>query len=62
MTKFKVCGCYYIDKKDNNHAGIDILNRKTNTRIIVNKKLEIVKDATGVITCESSIGNIMFDL
>ena len=62
MTKVKVCGCYYIDKNNRNHAGLEILNRKTNTRIIVNKKLEIVKDYGAAITCESSIGNIMFDL
>lgn len=62
MTKFKVCGCYYTKPNNKTSEGIAILNRKTNTRIIVNKKLEIVKDAISVVTCESSIGNIMFDL
>ena len=62
MSKFQICGCYYTDSKGKSHNGIYILSRKTNTFIILNKKLEKVKDYKGVVTCESTIGNMFIDL
>lgn len=62
MAKIKVCGCYYDDDKGKRHFGIYILNRKTNTFTIVNKKLKQVKDVKSLVTCESSIGNIYMTL
>jgi len=61
MAKIKVCGCYYDDDKGKRHFGIFILNRKTNTCTVINKKLKQVK-AKSVVTCESSIGNIIMDI
>ena len=58
----KVCGCYYDDDKGKRHFGIYILNRKTSTVTIVNKKLEKVTNVKGVVTCECSIGNIIMDI
>lgn len=64
MTKIKICGCYYDDINSKRHFGIEILNRKTNIFIIINKKLEKVpsNQIKGVVTCEQSIGNIIIDL
>ena len=62
MTKVKVCGCTYKDSKDKYHRGIYILNRKTNTFTVVNKKLEKVTDAKSLVTCECSMGNIFIDV
>ena len=62
MSKFQICGCYYIDSKGKSHNGIYILSRRTNTFIILNKKLEKVKDYKGIVTCESTIGNMFIDL
>ena len=62
MAKIKVCGCYYDDNKSRRHFGIYILNRKTNTFTIIDKKLQKVTDYKSVITCESSIGNIIMDI
>ena len=62
MTKIKICGCDYIDSKGNWHNGIYIHSRRTNTFIILNKKLEKVKDYRSIVTCESSIGNMFIDL
>ena len=62
MSKFQICGCYYTDSKGKSHNGIYILSRRTNTFIILNKKLEKVTDYKGVVTCESSIGNMFIDL
>jgi len=62
MAKMKVCGCYYDDDKGKRHHGIYILNRKTNTFTIVNKKLEKVTNVKSVVTCECSIGNIIMDI
>ena len=62
MAKMKVCGCYYDDDKCKRHFGIYIHNRKTNTFTIINKKLEKVIGAKSVVTCESSIGNIIMDI
>ena len=62
MSKFKICGCYYIDNKGKSHNGIYILSRRTNTFVILNKKLEKVTDYRSVVTCESSIGNMFIDL
>jgi hypothetical protein len=62
MTKIKVCGCYYDDAKGKRHFGIHVLNRRTNTFTILNKKLEKVTNVKSVVTCESSIGNIIMDI
>ena len=64
MSKFQICGCYYTDSKGKSHNGIHIhiLSRKTNTFIILNKKLEKVKDYKGIVICESTIGNMFIDL
>lgn len=62
MIKFKICGCCYADSKGKYHSGIYIHNRKTNTFIIVNKKLEKVTNYESIITCECSIGNMFIDL
>lgn len=62
MNKIKVCGCYYDDDKGKRHFGIYILNRKTNTYTIIDKKLQKVTNAKCVVTCESSIGNIIMDI
>ena len=61
-TKVKVCGCTYKDNKDKYHKGIYILNRKTNTFTVLNKKLEKVVNPQCVVTCEESIGNIYMTL
>ena len=44
MSKFQICGCYYTDSKGKSHNGIHILSRRTNTFVILNKKLEKVTD------------------
>ena len=62
MSKFQICGCYYTDHKGKSHNGIYILSRKINTFTILNKKLEKVTDYKGIVTCESSIGNMFIDL
>ena len=62
MTKIKICGCYYIDSKGKSHSGIYILNRKTNTLVILNKKLEKVTDCKSIISYEATMGNIFIDL
>lgn len=62
MAKIKVCGCYYNDDKGKRHFGIYILNRKTNSFTIVNKKLQQVKGVKSLVMCESSIGNIIMDI
>jgi len=62
MAKIKICGCFYDDNKCKRHCGLYILNRKTNTAIIVNKKLEKVTNAIRIVTCEDSIGNIIMDI
>ena len=62
MTKMKICGCYYDDDKGKRHFGIYILNRKTNSCAIINKKLEKVIKAKSIVTCESSIGNIIMNI
>ena len=62
MAKIKICGCYYDDDKGKHHQGLYIHNRKTNTFIILNKKLEKVTKVKSVITCESSMGNIFIDV
>ena len=62
MAKMKVCGCYYDDDKGKRHHGLYILNRKTNTSTILNKKLEKVTGTKGVVTCECSMGNIFIDV
>lgn len=62
MPKFKVCGCFYDDDKGKRHHGIYILNRKNATFTIINKKLEKVTNAKGVVTCEISMGNIIMDV
>ena len=62
MTRFKVCGCHYTDSKGKPNTGIYIHNRKTNTFIVINKKLERVTDIQSLVTCESSIGNMFIDL
>lgn len=62
MIKIKVCGCYYTDSKGKSYNGIYIHNRKTNTFIILNKKLERVTDIQSLVTCECSIGNMFIDL
>ena len=62
MTKIKVCGCYYDDDKGKRHFGIYIHNRRTNTFTIINKKLEKVTKVKSLVTCESSIGNIIIDI
>lgn len=61
-TKTKVCGCTYRDDKDKYHRGIYILNRKTNTFTVLNKKLEKVINYKCLVTCEYSMGNIFIDL
>ena len=60
--KVKVCGCTYKDDKDKYDRGIYILNRKTNTFTVVNKKLEKVTGVKGLVTCECSMGNIFIDV
>ena len=62
MIKVKICGCYYTDSKGKPNTGIYIHNRKTNTFIVLNKKLEKVTNVQGLVTCECSIGNIFIDL
>ena len=62
MTKIKVCGCFYGDDKGKRYEGIYILNRKTATFTIINKKLEKVTNPRGVVTCEMSKGNIFIDV
>ena len=62
MVKMKVCGCSYQDDKGKFHRGIYILNRKTNTFTILNKKLEKVIGAKSLVTCECSMGNIFIDV
>ena len=62
MTKIAICGCYYDDAKGKHHYGLYIHNRKTNTSVILNKKLEKVTKVKSVITCESSMGNIFIDV
>ena len=62
MSKFKICGCYYRDEKGKHHHGIYILNRRTNTFTIINKKLEKVINSKCVVTCEYTIGNVFMDL
>ena len=62
MAKIAICGCYYDDNKGKRHNGLYIHNRKTNTFIILNKKLEKVTKVKSVITCESSMGNIFIDV
>ena len=62
MVKVKICGCYYTDSKGKPNNGVYIHNRKTNTYIILNKKLEKVTDIQSLVTCESSIGNMFIDL
>ena len=61
-TKVKVCGCTYQDDKGKYHKGIYILNRKTNTFTVINKKLEKVANAKNLITCEFTMGNIIMEL
>ena len=62
MIRFKVCGCHYTDSKGKPNIGIYIHNRKTNTCIVINKKLEKVTDVQSLVTCESSMGNMFIDL
>ena len=62
MSKFRICGCYYTDSKGKSHNGIHILSRRTNTFVILNKKLEKLTDYKGIVTCESTIGNMFIDL
>ena len=62
MIRFKVCGCHYTDSKGKSNAGIYIHNRKTNTFIVLNKKLEKVTNVQGLVTCECSMGNMFIDL
>ena len=61
-TKFKVCGCSYQDDKGKFHRGVYILNRKTNTFTVINKKLEKVIHPKNLVTCDDSIGNIIMEL
>jgi len=62
MAKIKVTACYWDDKKGKRHHGLYILNRKTNTYTIVNKKLEKVPGVTTFVTLEQSCGNIYIDI
>lgn len=62
MAKMQICGCYYDDDKGKRHHGLYIRNRKTNTFTILNKKLEKVTSAKGVVTCEYSMGNVFIDV
>ena len=62
MTKIKICGCDYIDSKGKWHKGIYILNRRTSTLVILNKKLEKVTDCKSIISCESTMGNMFIYL
>lgn len=60
-TKIRVCGCMYIDDKGIYRNGIQILNTKTNTFTVVNKKLEKIT-TNNVITCADSLGNMFINL
>lgn len=60
-TKIQICGCMYIDDKGLYHNGIYILNTKTNTFTVINKKLEKVT-TNQVITCADSLGNMFITL
>lgn len=62
MANIKICGCYYTNSKGKVEHGIEILNRKTNTVCVINKKLEKVTDYKGLVSCEYSIGNIFMDI
>ena len=62
MAKFKICGCYYDDDKNKRKFGVFILNRKTNTYTIIDKRLNKVTNNKNVVTCESSLGNIFMDI
>jgi hypothetical protein len=62
MAKMKVCGCYYNDINGKRHHGLYIHNCETNTFTIINKKLEKVTNATGLVTCENSMGNIFINV
>ena len=62
MTKIKICGCTYKDNRNKYHRGVYILNKRTNTITIINKKLEKVINPQCVVTQEGSIGNILMDL
>lgn len=62
MANIKICGCYYTNSKGKTEFGIEILNRKTNTVCVINKKLEKVTKYTGLVSCEYSIGNIFMDI
>ena len=61
-TKVKVCGCSYQDDKGKFHRGVYILNRKTNTFTVINKKLEKVIHPKNLVTYECSMGNIFIEL
>ena len=61
MTKIKITGCYYT-KNGKTKYGLQILNRKTNTFTIINKKLEKETGYTNLVTCADSIGNVIMDI
>lgn len=62
MTTCKICGCQYKDSKGKYHYGIYILNRRKNIFTVLDKNLEKVKNYVGIITCESSIGNMFIHI
>ena len=61
MTNIKVTACYWDDDKGKRHHGLYILNRKTNTYVILNKNLEKVPGVTTFVTLEQEKGNIYFN-
>lgn len=64
MTKtFKITACKIRkDKSPTFKPGIFVLNRNTNTRILLDEKLNIVdtNNYKVIVTCEESVGNVFF--
>ena len=63
MKTHKVTSCLYTDKKGKKQRGIFILDRKTNTFTVLDKRLNKVHNIdNGLITLPDAEGCIYFDL
>lgn len=63
MKTHKITSCLYKDKQGKQQRGIYMLNRRTNTAVLLDKNFNHIKLAdTSIVTLESSEGCIYFDL
>lgn len=63
MQTHKIFGASYLDSKNRRKKGIVILNRRTNTYLLISKDLKKVEEPVkDIVWHEQSIGCVYFDL